>query len=250
MPHFLSDGISLHYIDEGAGEPVLLIHGFASNIEINWVGPGWTDFLVKAGRRVIAFDHRGHGKSDKLYDPLDYGAPLMAEDARRLLDHLGIERVDAVGYSMGARVSAFLAHSYPGRVRSAVFGGMGSGMLSGLAGSEVIASALEAPSREGITDPTARMFRVFAEATKGDLKALSACMRSQRSRVTPEMLAELRLPVLIAVGTLDDVSGPAEGLARYLPNAEVLDIPGRDHNRAVGDKVFKEGVLDFLGRRA
>jgi pimeloyl-ACP methyl ester carboxylesterase len=249
MLRFESDGLSLRYIDEGAGEPMLLIHGFASNVEMNWINPGWVSFLTGLGRRVIAFDHRGHGQSEKLYDSASYGAPLMAEDACRLLDHLSVNRADVMGYSMGARVTAFLSFNHPERVRAAIFGGMGESMLNGLVSSDAIAAGLEAPNRDAITDVEARTFRVFAETTRSDLRALAACMRSQRSQVTPEMLGKLDLPVLIAVGSADNVAGSGHVLAAHIKEAEVLEIPGRDHNRAVGDRVFKEGVADFLARR-
>ena len=110
--------------------PILLIHGFASNISMNWISPGWADVLTKAGYRVIAYDNRGHGHSAKLYDLEQYGAPLMAEDARRLLDHLQIKRAHVMGYSMGARIAAFLAIARPERVARIVFGGLGINILS------------------------------------------------------------------------------------------------------------------------
>ncbi|MBQ0818022.1 MAG: alpha/beta fold hydrolase, partial [Methyloceanibacter sp.] len=100
MQSFDSDGVEIAYLDEGEGEPILLIHGFASNSEANWIAPNWVRTLTEAGRRVIAYDNRGHGESEKLYDPELYGAPTMAEDARRLLDHLGVEQADMLGYSM------------------------------------------------------------------------------------------------------------------------------------------------------
>src|SRR4029077_8217460 len=118
MNSFTSDGIEIAYLDEGEGEPILLIHGFASNLVANWIDPGWMRTLVAAGRRVIAYDNRGHGRSGKLYDPNAYGAPSMAEDGRRLLDHLGIARADVMGYSMGAGVATFLARAPPKRVRA------------------------------------------------------------------------------------------------------------------------------------
>ena len=90
MPSFQSDGVRIAYWDEGEGDPILLIHGFASNAGTNWADSGWVRTLVADGRRVIAFDNRGHGQSEKLYEPERYGAPTMAEDARALLDHLGI----------------------------------------------------------------------------------------------------------------------------------------------------------------
>ncbi len=250
MPFFESDGLSLRYIDEGQGAPVLLIHGFASTIDMNWIMPGWVALLVRSGRRVIAFDHRGHGQSDKIYAPDAYGAVTMAEDAFRLIQHLGLTQVDVMGYSMGARVSAFLACNHPEVVRSVVFAGMGESMLTGLVSAESIAHALEAPDRNSITDPEARTFRIFAETTRSDLRALAVCMRSQRSPITAEMLSQLRMPVLVAVGTEDTVAGSPFVLANVIPGAHVLQIPGRDHNKAVGDKVYKEGVLEFLDKNS
>ena len=249
MPSFDSDGVEISYIDEGKGEPILLIHGFASNLLTNWVDPGWVRLLVQTGRRVIAYDNRGHGKSEKLYDPEAYGAPTMAEDARRLLDHLAIEKADVMGYSMGSRISAFLVLAHPARVRSAILGGLGINMVRGVVGSGPIAKALEAPSIDDVTNETARSFRAFAEQTKSDLKALAACIRGPREKITPERLATIAVPTLIAVGSNDVIAGSGPELASLIPGAQFLDIPGRDHMRAVGDAAFKQGVLDFLTRR-
>jgi len=246
MPQFHKDGVDIAYLDEGEGVPILLIHGFASNKQVNWVYPGWTDTLLKSGRRVIAIDNRGHGESSKFYDPAAYGAPVMAEDARRLLDHLEIETADVMGYSMGARISAFLALNHPGRVRRAVFGGLGYGMVTGVGDPEPIASALEAERLQDVSDRTGRAFRAFAEQTGSDRLALAACMRSSRQKITEDDVKRINVLALVAVGTKDDIAGSAQKLADLMPNAQVLDIPGRDHMVAVGDKVFKQGVLDFL----
>ncbi len=246
MLKFSGDGVDIAYLDEGEGEPILLIHGFASNKTVNWAYPGWVDLLRKDGRRVIALDNRGHGDSSKFYDPADYGAPVMAEDARRLLDHLGLDQVDVMGYSMGARISAFLTLNHPQRVRRAIFGGLGYGMVNGVGDPEPIARGLEADSLADVPDRTGRAFRAFAEQTKSDRKALAACIRSSRQKITEEDVARIRRPVLVAVGTKDDIAGSPEDLAALIPGARVLDIPGRDHMVAVGDKVFKQGVLDFL----
>lgn len=246
MLKFSGDGVDIAYLDEGEGEPILLIHGFASNKTVNWAYPGWVDLLRKDGRRVIALDNRGHGDSSKFYDPADYGAPVMAEDARRLLDHLGLDQVDVMGYSMGARISAFLTLNHPQRVRRAIFGGLGYGMVNGVGDPEPIARGLEADCLADVPDRTGRAFRAFAEQTKSDRKALAACIRSSRQKITEEDVARIRRPVLVAVGTKDDIAGSPEDLAALIPGARVLDIPGRDHMVAVGDKVFKQGVLDFL----
>lgn len=250
MPTFNSDGIEINYIDQGIGEPVLLIHGFGSNIAVNWVDTGWVRHLTTAGYRVIAIDNRGHGASSKLYDKALYGAPLMAEDARRLLDHLGVPSADVMGYSMGARITAFLTLAHPERVRSAIFAGLGINMVRGVAGTGPIANALEAASIDEVTNPTARTFRAFAEQTKSDLKALAACIRSSRDIITAEALGKIKRPVLVAVGSDDVIGGSATELAALIPGAEALVIPGRDHMKAVGDRVYKEGVVGFLRRTA
>lgn len=249
MDHFSSDGIDIAFLDTGGGAgkvPVLLIHGFASNVETNWVNPSWVTFLTRAGYRVIAFDNRGHGQSEKLYELTDYGAPLMAEDARRLLDHLGVPRAHVIGYSMGARIAAFLTLTHPERVARVVFGGLGINMVRGMAGTGPIARALEAPSIDDVTNPTARTFRAFAEQTKSDLRALAACIRSSRAPITAEMVGEIAAPVLVAVGDQDVIGGSAEALAKLIPGAQAYTIPGKDHNRAVGDRTFKEKALAFF----
>ncbi|WP_107989495.1 alpha/beta fold hydrolase [Breoghania corrubedonensis] len=250
MPLFNSDEIDIAYLDEGEGEPILLIHGFASNKDVNWVHTGWVGLLVQAGRRVIAIDNRGHGKSAKIHDPEAYGAPIMAEDARRLLDHLAIPVADVMGYSMGARITAFLALNHPERVRRAIFGGLGYGMVTGVGDPEPIAQALEAVSIEDVADPVGRSFRKFADQTGSDRGSLAACMRSSRQKISEQDVGRISVPVMVAVGTRDEISGSAQKLADLMRDARVLDIPRRDHMLAVGDKVYKQGVLDFLEETA
>jgi pimeloyl-ACP methyl ester carboxylesterase len=249
VPRFRHDDVEIAFLDEGEGEPIVLVHGFASNAAVNWVQPGWIKFLSDAGRRVIALDNRGHGASTKLYDPAAYHSAVMAGDVAALIDHLDLGRADVMGYSMGARIAAFLALAHPQRARSAIFGGLGSGLVDGVGAPEDVAAALEAPALAAVSDPRARMFRAFAEQTKSDLRALAACMRGSSQTLTRAELAAIRVPALVAVGSNDVVGGSAAGLATLLPAGQALEIPGRDHMTAVGDKVFKQGVLTFLAGR-
>ena len=154
-----------------------------------------------------------------------------------------------MGYSMGARISAFLALAHGKRVRSAILGGLGHHLVEGVGLPLGIADAMEAPSLDVLVDPQQRMFRAFAEATKSDLRALAACIRGSRQTLSPDEAAKITTPVLIAIGTKDPIAGDPRKLSMLLPNAKVLDIPGRDHNLAVGDKVYKQGVLEFLSQR-
>jgi pimeloyl-ACP methyl ester carboxylesterase len=249
MPSFSHDGVAIAFLDEGEGEPIVLVHGFASNKEVNWVAPGWVSTLTRAGRRVIALDNRGHGASTKLYDPAAYHTALMADDVRALIDHLGLPRADVMGYSMGARNTAFLAVAHPDHVRAVVLGGVGGNLIERPGLPESIAEALEAPSRDAVTDPTGHLFRAFAEQTRSDLRALAACLRGSRQPLQRADLARINVPALVAAGTKDTVAGSAADLAALIPGAEALAIPDRDHMLAVGDKVFKAGVVKFLAER-
>lgn len=249
MPSFKHGDVEIAFLDEGEGDPIVLVHGFASSKEVNWVQPGWVSTLARAGRRAIALDDRGHGQSSKLYDPAAYHTNVMAEDVRALLDHLAIDRADVMGYSMGARITSFLALKHPARVRSAILGGLGIKLVDGVGLPEDIAVALEAPSLDDVTDPQGRMFRAFADQTKSDRRALAACIRGSRQVLTREEVARIKTPMLIAVGGKDDIAGSPHELAALIPGARALDIPGRDHMLAVGDKVFKTAVLEFLDTR-
>lgn len=246
MPSFSSAGVEISYELEGEGPSVLLIHGFASNARVNWRETGWVDTLVASGHQVISFDNRGHGLSEKLYDPALYTAPEMAEDGRRLLDHLDIADADVMGYSMGARLTALLAINHPRQVRRAVLAGLAANMLRGVEGAETIARGLAADSLAEVTDPTARAFRTFAEQTGSDLKALAACMRASRQRISTADLARIRAPVLVVAGEMDEIAGPVGPLVAAIPNALGLTLPQRDHMKAVGDRTYKQAVMEFF----
>jgi pimeloyl-ACP methyl ester carboxylesterase len=254
MQEFSSAGVRIAYADFPAkgsdrGEPILLIHGFASSHVFNWVNPSWIRTLTDAGRRTIAIDNRGHGESAKLYHPEDYASDVMAEDARRLLDELDISTADAMGYSMGARIAAFLALAHPSRVRSLILGGLGDHLVEGVGLPLGIAAAMEAESVDDLTDQQQRTFRAFAEQTRSDRAALAACIRGSRQTLRPDELVAIFCPTLVAVGARDVVAGDPHRLAALIPKGEALDIPNRDHMLAVGDKVFKAGALSFLDRR-
>jgi len=248
MPSFNNAGVEIAYLEEGEGDPIILVHGFASTKDVNWVYPTWVSYLRQAGRRVIALDNRGHGQSAKLYDPEEYHIGTMARDVLALKEHLGIAKPDIMGYSLGGRITAFLARHHADHVRRAILGGIGVGLIAGGGPGENVAHALEAPSLDSVTDKMGRMFRAFADQTRSDRRALAACLRGSRRLMTREEAAAIAVPVLIAVGTNDDIAGSAHELAKIIRGSEVLDIPGRDHMRAVGDKVYKEGVLGWLSQ--
>ena len=253
MQFFQSGSVRLAFIDSPPESDelgvVVLVHGFASNHAVNWVNTQWVKVLNRAGYRVIALDNRGHGQSEKLYDPDAYDARIMAQDVVHLLDYLGLPKADIMGYSMGARITAHVALYHPTRVRSALLGGLGIHLVEGVGLPLGIADAMEAPSADGLTDPMQRMFRVFAEQTGSDLKALAACIRGSRQVLSAQEAGQIRVPMLVSVGTNDPVAGDPHPLGALIPGAQVFDIEGRDHNLAVGDRSHKEAVLAFLSQR-
>lgn len=246
MPTFYSNGVRIRYEVWGEGAPIVLVHGFASSIETNWENTGWVRQLSSL-RRVVAMDCRGHGRSDKPHDPAAYGTATMAEDAVRLMDHLGIERADVMGYSMGGFITLVLLTRFRERFRSGILGGIGSPYSAAARGRPNVVKALLAEDRESVTDPIGKSFRVFAEAQKNDLKALAACMRGGREQFDAETLGRISMPVLIVVGENDALIRNPEELAEAIPGSEFLVVPGKDHLSAVGSKPFKQAVLEFLG---
>ena len=249
MPAFQSDGIEIAYDVFGDGPPILLIHGFGSSGLVNWIETGWTDTLVEAGYRAITIDNRGHGQSAKLYDAEVYHPANMAGDSRALLDHLGIERAAVFGYSMGARIAAFLALAHPGRVALSVWGGMGINLITGLSDSEEIIAALLAAHLADVKDRTGRQFRIFADRTGADKQALAACMVTSRTPMPEADVRRIDVPVLVATGSDDVMAGEAGALAEILPQGEAFTIPNRDHMRSTGDPKFKAAALAYLARR-
>ena len=181
------DGACLAYLVEtptekpNRHEPILLIHGFASSHAVNWVFPQWVQTLTGDGRDTILYDVRGHGRSEKFYDPAAYALDVLSADALALIDHLGLARVDVMGYSMGARIAATLQRRAPDRVRSLVIGGLGANLFSGETLPLGIADAMDAPALESLTDPHQRMFPRLRRCDP----QRSACARRLHPRLPP-----------------------------------------------------------------
>ena len=246
MAKFISENIEIAYEVYGEGPAIVLVHGFASNSVINWLDTRWVDFLLKAGYQVITLDNRGHGKSQKLYDSKYYPAREMAKDVVNLIDYLNLGSASLLGFSMGARISAFACLDAPNKIRTVIFGGMGINLILGMSNSDEIIAGLLADNLSDITKKSARQFRVFAEHTKSDLKALAACLASSRDPISEQDVRHINIPALVAVGDNDSVGGDPFALADILPQGEGLLLEGLDHMRSTGAKQFKNGVLLFL----
>lgn len=226
--------------------PVLLVHGFASNQQINWVSTGWVKHLMDLGFVVITMDNRGHGQSQKFYALDDYSLATMAQDCLNLLGFLDIAQAHVLGYSMGARIAAVMAINHPGRIGKLILGGNGDNMIRGSGDWTAVRDGILADNLSQVTDPRARAFRIFAESTHGDLRALSVCVMSVREIIPVECFANIAHQTLIVIGENDDVAGSGSALAQIMQNARFVQIPKRDHMRSVGDRVFFDSVSEFL----
>jgi len=247
------DGVEIAYYEWGEASPaalppVVLHHGFVANAEANWVATGVVEALTGAGRRVIAPDARGHGRSGKPHDPERYGEQRMARDLGVLLDRVGAARVDLVGYSTGAVVALILG-SGDERVRRLVVGGVGAGVVEcggvdrRTVSNESIIEALSAADPASIAGPEAAAFRTLADALGGDREALVAQASAvYRGGVA---LGRIRAPTLILAGAEDPMAVRPQVLADAIPNAELRALAG-NHVEALGDPRFARAIVDFL----
>jgi pimeloyl-ACP methyl ester carboxylesterase len=245
------DGIEISFQEwgeEASAPPVVLHHGFVADADSNWVAPGVVEALCAAGRRVVAPDARGHGRSEKPHDPDRYGEQRMARDLASLLDAIDAPAIDLAGYSMGAIVSLLFA-SGEGRVRRLVIGGVGSGVIEcggvdrRAVSNDAIVAALEAEDPSSIRDPGALPFRQLADATGGDRVALAAQARSvYRGEIA---LRQISAPTLLLAGDSDPLAVRPEVLVDAIPDATLRILHG-NHIGAIGDPRFKQSIVDFL----
>lgn len=242
-----ADGTAIAYETLGEGVPIVLVHGFGASRAITWANTNWYQTLSRAGRRLIAIDCRGHGQSGKPYDVPFYEEGRMAADILAVLDALGFAQADIMGYSMGGYLAIRVMSDTPQRARRVVLAGVGAKYFHHSRDrAEVIAQGLLTPDPATIVDPEAIAFRTFCERAGNDLVALAACIRRSRRVIEPHELAQISHSVLVVCGEQDDTSGPAEPLAREFANGRAVIVPRRNHHSTVGDRVYKDAVLEFL----
>lgn len=259
--YFDSGGVRIRYVEAGAGEPVILVHGYTNRVEDQWIETGVLPELAKR-YRVVAFDGRGHGKSGKPHDPAQYG-PEMGLDVIRLMDHLGIKRAHIVGYSMGAQVVAQLVTVHPERFITLTLGGApgrsrwsaedeqqaqaeAAEMDAGMLRSQIL--RLSPPGQRKPTDEAIR--ELSAQRLAGqDPRALAAARRSTRAQVVTEaQMAAVKVPTLGIVGTDDPYYQDFVRLKAVMPALErLVTIPNASHTAAPRRPEFALALVDFLG---
>jgi pimeloyl-ACP methyl ester carboxylesterase len=222
----------------GRGVPVLLLHGFGSGYDANWVRAGWPHALD--GLAHIGVDLRGHGGSGRPRDAGAYRPAAMAGDLERLLDALGVQRCDVLAYSMGSRIAWEFSLTRPDRVRRAVLGGFGP--VDAFAGTDL--DRLDAPDGGPFTE----VFRAAAAQPGADPAALAACARGQAAHPFTADPAPAGVPLLFVAGEHDTLASGVEDLARAVGAAPAVRVPRRDHRTAVSARAFKTAAVGFLTR--
>lgn len=251
MPSLEINGATIAYDDEGQGDAVVLVHGFAASSQENWGKSGWIGMLARAKRRVVSLDLRGHGRSTKFYQPTDYSLPMMAGDVIALVAHLGLKKPDLIGFSLGARVVLEALRTAPDKFLLGVLCGVGETLINPRddRDPEDFPRAMEAPSADAVTDDMARRFRLFAEGQGQDLKALAAVTRGLNASGrgwTAQDLAAIKHETLVVAGSGDDLAGAPEPLAKAFPQARAVRVPGCGHMDCLIQPMFKGAVMDFL----
>ncbi|MBP0463430.1 alpha/beta hydrolase [Roseomonas sp. PWR1] len=256
---FDSAGVPIRFIEDGRGPPVIMVHGYTSNIERGFVQTGIFP-AVAQGHRAIAIDARGHGRSGKPHDRAAYG-PEMGRDVTRLMDHLGIAKAHVVGYSMGAHIVAQLAILDPGRFLTLTLGGA-AGRLGWTAEDQRRVDEESAEMDQGLLrsqflrlwprdrpPPSEAEIRADSERRLAgqDPRALAAVRRSNPDQVVPvERLAAVPMPTLGIVGTADPYLRDFERLKAAMPRLELVTIAGASHGSAPGTPEFRAALVRFL----
>jgi pimeloyl-ACP methyl ester carboxylesterase len=245
MPHFETfDGKSLFYDDQGDGQAVVLLHGFVGDINIDWVRSGILDRLLDEGYRVIAFDARGHGLSDKPHELSAYENEALTKDAQALLDQIGLDQYMLVGFSMGARTALHVAAIDP-RIHAVVALGLGENSMERNArGMNTVGDALLTDDPDSIEHESLRHFREMADAIHADHESLAALMTAERTEVS-DLLDDVKVPILIVTGSDDVTAGDPGPLADRFPNAKGVQTAG-DHAGVKDQPVTQEAIVEFL----
>jgi pimeloyl-ACP methyl ester carboxylesterase len=220
---------------------VVLVHGLAASVDLGWRATGVLDRLEGAGLRVVAFDARGHGRSDAPHDPARYGDERAAADLIEVLTAFASPAGVVAAYSMGS-ATALWALAAGAAVRAAVLGAVPAAVLEWSAGDDALTTTAVAVL-EGREAPDAAMqwWVAFLDATGADRLALAAVLR--RHRPVVEHWEAITAPIVVATGVDDVGAAPAHALLARLADARAIDLPG-DHVRATASAEFTDAVIE------
>jgi pimeloyl-ACP methyl ester carboxylesterase len=265
VPKALVNGIRIYYDVYGQGEPVLLIMGLGAS------ALGWQNQIPTLSQhlRVVAYDNRDAGRSDKV--EAEYSIADMADDAAALLDHLGIDSAHAYGVSMGGIIAQELALRHPRRVRTLVLGCTSPCPMAAPPSEKAVrdmAAAAELPAREafdrsiwmGYSDSYLAVHRddlwLRAQAEAGLQPPLEAWRRQYAAATrfdARERVGQIGTPTLVMTGDEDPLMPPENSrfLAEHIPGAQLIVFLGGRHGFNVEfEEESNRAVLDFVERHS
>lgn len=251
MPELQHDSLRLHYVVQGAGPPVLLLHGGVSSFDHNFAQFGWVEALAGAGRQVVGLDFRGHGRSDRPHAIARYGMAALVGDALAVLDHLHLARVALVGYSIGAAVALELLRRSPARFERAVLVAAGDGLVGHPPhlSPQVLSQLVRVFEHESYPADLPRQHSAYwkiLESVGGDRLAMRALVGADYPPLTPDEAAAIDVPALVISGERDQVLGRGPSLAAALGRADYLEIAGASHFALAMDPGVSAAVARFL----
>jgi pimeloyl-ACP methyl ester carboxylesterase len=249
LARFNSNGVQLHYVDRGSGAAVALLHGFTSSFAGTWERTGWADRLVRNGRRVVGLDFPSHGESRPGYQPDRCSPTALASDVVALLDDLGLERVDLVGFSLGAGVALRIAMDRPQRVRRLVVGGIGDAAINERHDPEqiaAIAAAFQATTSDDVSDPVARRIHHNTELGGRDPRALLPFLQGGGWPGGLDRLGAILAPTLLFTAGRDQYMATTSAIERWLTTAEVVRRDDHDHHSILGDEELQRHAVRWL----
>ncbi|WP_368497550.1 alpha/beta fold hydrolase [Herbiconiux sp. A18JL235] len=244
MPQVESGGVAIDYevLGDRSRPAVLLVHGFSSGRDANWLRPRWGKALDETGFSVVALDLRGHGRSGRPHSLAAYALPRFRADLVAVLDAAGVPSVHVLGYSLGARLAWDLALAHPDRVRSLALGGPPA--TGSFAGFDLDAAKGVAEASPG--SPTARYLGMIDAVPGNDRAALIRVAEAGRRSGWSPLSAMPAHPLLFVAGGDDPVAGPTRELAGRIPHAAFVGVPGRDHITTITSRIFRDAVVDFF----
>ena len=258
--YFDSNGVTIHYIDEGdpQGTPVVLIHGYGANIDLNWRYPGIIHHLRRQGYRIVALDLRGHGLSDKLHDKDRYGM-AMVEDVVRLMDHLEIPRAHVAGYSMGGMITLKLLEAHPERLITATVGGSGwfdkdtpyvdslHDLETSLDDGHGYGPLLRVLHPDSPWPEVQDYLSSRAMDFVNDPKALRAMLPGMLDWfIQEDTLRGNHVPLLVVCGSDDPLKVGAQHIDGVASHAQVVYVDGGDHASTLMKAAFCANICDHI----
>ncbi len=219
--------------------PIIFLHGLATSGQRTWGVNGWLDLVTEANRSAIIIDMPGHGDA---YNNVQNAT--FEKTISYILDQFPDTPIDAVGFSLGARILLTIASQNSSRFRKLVVSGVGENLFTrDYERGKRISEAISGQNQ--LEDPESQYFSQLADAPDVNRETVLQLMSSPMIDLNTDMISKIECPVLVALGDRD-FAGPASRLVEALPYGTYLELRGVDHFATPKDFSFIDATLKFL----